>query len=75
MAVTTTKNTVIKVVSADSPIMRFWADQYSLPSGACTTLVWNVQNVQEVYLDDQPQSESRLGIGLPVGQPGLTSCG
>jgi hypothetical protein len=31
----------------------FWAEQYTLPAGGCTTLRWNVQNVQSVYLDGQ----------------------
>jgi len=50
---TTTKKQFIKVVSADTPIIRFWAEQYSLPSGACTILNWNVQNVQKVFLNGQ----------------------
>jgi hypothetical protein len=50
---TTTKRVTISVVSADEPILHFWADQYTLAANACTVLSWNVQNVQEVYLDDQ----------------------
>jgi hypothetical protein len=52
---TTTKRLTVTVVPVDSPILRFWADQYTLAENACTALTWNVQNVQEVYLDDQPQ--------------------
>ena len=50
---TTTKAQTIKVVSADKPVVRFWAEQYSLPANACTMLNWNVQNVREVFLDDR----------------------
>ncbi len=50
----TTKRITISVVSADEPLLHFWADQYTLAANACTVLSWNVQNVREVYLDDQP---------------------
>jgi hypothetical protein len=32
----------------------FWADSYNVAASECTLLHWNVQNVQEVYLDGQP---------------------
>jgi hypothetical protein len=51
---TTTKGITISVVSADQAILHFWADQYTLAANVCTVLSWNVQNVREVYLDDQP---------------------
>ncbi len=50
---TTTKRITISVVSADEPILHFWADQYTLAANACTVLSWNVRGVREVYLDDQ----------------------
>jgi hypothetical protein len=50
----TTKRITISVVAADKPILRFWADQYTLAANGCTVLNWNVQNVREVFLDDQP---------------------
>lgn len=37
--------------------IRFWADEYTITSGACTRLRWEVDNVREVYLDD----EGRIG--------------
>jgi hypothetical protein len=51
---TTTKRITVSVVAADNPILHFWADQYTLPENACTVLSWNSQNVQEVFLDEQP---------------------
>ena len=53
---TTTKRITVSVVLAGNTILRFWADQYTMAENACTTLTWNIQNVQEVYLDDQPQA-------------------
>ncbi len=48
-------NRTLTIVVTAGPIvnMRFWAEQYTLPAGACTTLHWDVQNVREVYLDDE----------------------
>jgi hypothetical protein len=39
----------------------FWADRYAIAPSECTTLHWNLQNVQEVHLDSNPVtgSESR----------------
>ena len=51
---TQTKRITISVVPADQAILRFWADQYTLATNGCTVLSWNVQNVREVFLDDQP---------------------
>ena len=51
---TATRRLTITVVPTDTLVMRFWAEQYTLPPGACTILHWNVQNAWEVYLDDQP---------------------
>ena len=53
---TITKRITVSVVPAGDTILRFWADQYTMAENACTTLTWNIQNVQEVYLDDQPQA-------------------
>lgn len=48
-----TNRTLTIVVTAGAIVnMRFWAEQYTLPAGACTTLHWDVQSVREVYLDD-----------------------
>jgi hypothetical protein len=53
---TTTKRLTISVVPADTVPMRFWADQYTLKTGDCTTLRWDVQKVSDVFLD---------GLGVP----------
>ncbi len=50
---TTTKRLTISVVPADTVPIRFWADQYTLKTGDCTTLRWNVQKVSDVFLDEQ----------------------
>ena len=36
---------------------RFWAEQYTLPTGGCTTLHWKVIAAESVYLDGE-------GVGL-----------
>ena len=72
---TTTKRLTVSVVPVGSPLLRFWADQYTVAENACSTLAWNVQNVQEVYLDDQPRSGQAFELGLPVSQPGLQVAG
>ena len=66
------KSLPIKVVSADKPTVRFWAEQYSLPTGACTMLNWNVQNAQEVYLDDRGVSGQGSSQICPQGNQVLT---
>lgn len=33
--------------------INFWADNYSIDGGQCTTLRWDVRNVREVYLDNE----------------------
>jgi hypothetical protein len=50
----TTKRITITVVPVNQSVLRFWADQYTLPTNACTVLSWNVQNVQEVFLEERP---------------------
>lgn len=49
----TVTNRTVTIVVAAGPVvnMRFWAEQYTLPAGACTILHWDVRNVREVYLD------------------------
>jgi hypothetical protein len=39
----------------NTPEISFRADATELTAGSCTTLRWDVENVQEVYLDGQPQ--------------------
>jgi len=36
----------------------FWADRYSLAPNECTTLHWQVEDVQAVYLNDSPTTGS-----------------
>jgi hypothetical protein len=50
---TASRSLTIAVTPTGVVVLRFWAEQYTLPSGACTTLHWKVQNVREVYLNDQ----------------------
>lgn len=38
-----------------TPEVSFKADATTLTAGSCTTLRWDVENVEEVYLDDQAQ--------------------
>ena len=49
----TSKRLVITVLPPRSFPMRFWAERYTMLPGACTTLHWNIQNVREVYLEEQ----------------------
>jgi len=39
----------------NTPDISFRADATELVAGSCTTLRWDVEDVQEVYLDGQPQ--------------------
>jgi hypothetical protein len=49
-------------------VLRFWAEQYTLPLMACTTLHWKVNNVSEVYLDNEPVT----GLGSQIVCPEAT---
>jgi 4-amino-4-deoxy-L-arabinose transferase-like glycosyltransferase len=44
---------VIEVTTPNPPSIQFWAGDEALSSGACTRLSWSVENVREVYLNDQ----------------------
>jgi hypothetical protein len=59
----TTKELIISVVPAEAIVIKFWAEQYTLPTNGCTTLHWSVENVQEVYLDVTGQEEGVAGSG------------
>ena len=48
-----TRRITISVLPPTAMVLRFWAEQYTLPPGACTTLHWYAPNAREVYLDDQ----------------------
>ena len=49
--------------------INFWADQYDLASGQCTTLRWAVDNVKAVFLDGAGQP----GHGEETVCPGSTT--
>ncbi|MEJ2209105.1 MAG: FHA domain-containing protein, partial [Anaerolineae bacterium] len=40
--------------NAPAPVIQFWADDTMLEAGESTILHWHVENVQEIYLDDEP---------------------
>ncbi|MHB9032493.1 MAG: hypothetical protein ACYC6L_05545 [Anaerolineae bacterium] len=44
----------ITIVALPEPQISFYADRTTLKPGETTTLHWDVDNVQAVYLDDQP---------------------
>jgi hypothetical protein len=48
------------VLPADTIIMRFWAEQYALQAGGCTTLQWSVKDVQYVYLSVNDGAEEGI---------------
>lgn len=57
---TVTKQLIITVIQGTPGVTPtatltalFYAEQYSLPAGGCTTIHWRVENVQSVYLDGQ----------------------
>jgi len=67
----TSRKLNIVVRPADTIIMRFWAEQYTLRPGSCTTLHWSVEDVQAVYLQADGPEQGVAGIGTrqvcPVG--------
>ncbi len=66
---TTSKKLTITV--SQSPAVAtgyaFWAEQYTLPPGGCTTLRWNVQNVQSVFLDGKGVTGVGSEQACPIG--------
>jgi hypothetical protein len=54
--------TVAVLGSSDIP-MSFWADQYTMSSGECTTLHWAVEGVQAVYFGETGSERGVNGIG------------
>ena len=44
---------VVPVEPYRLPLVRFWADASTLPSGGCTQLRWAVEGVKELYLDGE----------------------
>ncbi len=43
----------LPIIATAGPQVRFWAEQYALPQGGCTTLHWKVQNAQSVFLNGE----------------------
>jgi hypothetical protein len=54
-AATRTPVTTDTRVPTSTPHISFLADATEMVAGSCTTLRWDVEDVQEVYLDGQPQ--------------------
>jgi hypothetical protein len=48
--------------TAGAPI-RFWSDQYTMNSGACTNLHWAVEGVEAVYVGETGSEEGVPGVG------------
>jgi hypothetical protein len=44
---------VLRVEEGQLPTVYFWADEERIDSGDCTRLTWEVDKVQEVYLDGE----------------------
>ncbi len=57
--------TPIPPTATPAPLVRFWADSSSLAAGTCTTLQWQTEHVQAVFLDGQ----GTLGIGAKTVCP------
>lgn len=57
----------VKVSEAAVIDLRFWADQYTMDADTCTTLYWDVQNVDQVYLDGQGVSGNDAREVCPNG--------
>ena len=51
------------------PVVNFYADKYNLAPGECTTIRWNVQNVQAVFFQGAPV----IGQGESVQCPGAST--
>jgi hypothetical protein len=61
-------------VQVGSPVqINFWADAVSVPRGQCTTLHWDVEGVQAVYVNVGYGDEGVVGHGTrQVCPTGLT---
>ncbi len=70
------KNVTINVAGSDEVLVRFWADQYTMNPSACTTLRWNVESVQAVYLDTPDGERGVPGVSqeqvCPTGDVSYT---
>ncbi|PKO22254.1 MAG: hypothetical protein CVU38_10390 [Chloroflexi bacterium HGW-Chloroflexi-1] len=60
---TVTRQLTVVVSDAAKIVMRFWAEQYTLKPGNCTTLHWSVEDVLAVYLQTTGQEEGVSGVG------------
>lgn len=50
---TTSRKLLVAVSTTPANLFRFWAEQYTLPANTCTTLHWQVQDVQSVFLGER----------------------
>ncbi len=57
-----TKRLTITVYEANTILMRFWSEQYSVAGGDCTVLRWSVRDVQAVYLTADGEEEGVAGV-------------
>lgn len=57
-----TRTITVSVVPSNRILIRFWADQYTLNPGACTTLYWAVENVQAVYMETEEGERGVPGV-------------
>ncbi len=57
--------TPIPPTATPAPSVRFWAEQTTVPAGTCTTLQWQTEHVQAVYIDGQ----GTLGVGAKTVCP------
>ncbi len=71
-AATVVKKLIVTVLAAEKIAMRFWAEQYTMEEDGCTTLHWNVQDVEEVYLTTTGAEEGVAGVGTRSVCPGAS---
>lgn len=65
----TSKSLTIKVLPVEGIVLQFWAEQYALESGKCTTLHWSVQDVNAVYLMKPTGEIGVAGVGIEEACP------
>lgn len=58
-----TRQLTIRVAPVSTVTIHFWAEQYTLAPGICTTLYWNVQGASAVYGTFDGAEEGITGTG------------
>jgi hypothetical protein len=70
------RSLTIAVLGESGVPLHFWADQYTMSPGACTTLHWSVDGVQAVYVGVTGKEQGVSGAGstqvCPVGEVSYT---